>query len=103
MMRKAMAQEITLRHPGTGLTKKGFFGFSWTMLLFGGFVPLIRGNMAMAAVAFALQIFTLFVGTTIWAFFFNKQYTTKLIEAGYEVIGEPKAVQIAKERLGISA
>ena len=98
-----MAQEITLRHPKTGLTKKGFVGFSWTMLFFGGFVPLIRGDMIMAVVAFALQFFTIFIGTVIWAFFFNKQYTTKLIEAGYEIVGNSQDVLSAKRQLGIAA
>jgi hypothetical protein len=92
-----------LRHPKTGLTKKGFVGFSWTMFLFGGFVPLIRGDMIMAVIGFALQFFTFFVGTIIWAFFFNKQYTTKLIEAGYEIVGEPNVVRTAKQQLGITA
>ncbi|MEZ5850960.1 MAG: hypothetical protein R3D68_09980 [Hyphomicrobiaceae bacterium] len=98
-----MAQEITLKHPQTGDTKKGFTGFSWTMLVFGGFVPLLRGDMIMALVAFVVQIATVGLGTAIWAFVFNKQYTMKLIEAGYEIVGDSDAVKQARDALGISA
>ena len=98
-----MAQEITLKNPKTGITKKGYVGFSWTMLLFGGFVPLIRGDMAMAAMGFVLHILTIALGTAVWAFFFNKQYTTKLIEAGYEIVGDPADVASAKLALGIAS
>ena len=32
-----------MKNETNGLMKKGFIGFSWTYLFFGGLVPLFRG------------------------------------------------------------
>jgi hypothetical protein len=39
-----MAQVIMLRHPGTGLTTKGYVGFSWTSLFFTSWPALFRAD-----------------------------------------------------------
>jgi hypothetical protein len=38
-----------IKHNQSGLVKKGYFGFSWTYLFFGWFVPLFRGELGVAA------------------------------------------------------
>jgi hypothetical protein len=96
-----MASEIILAHPTTGVVKKGFYGFSWTMLFWGGFVPLFRGDVVMGLLLILLQIFTWGLGTFIFAFFYNKQYTTKLIEQGYILSGSAQENALARTTLGI--
>src|ERR1700742_3664235 len=96
-----MASTILLTQPKTGLVKKGFYGFSWTMLFFGGFVPLFRGDVVMGLLLILLQLFTWGLGTLIFAFFYNKQYTTKLIEQGYVLSGSETENAIARAKIGI--
>jgi hypothetical protein len=47
-----MASSILIKHPDSGLMKKGYYGFSWTYLFFGFFVPLFRGELGVAALTF---------------------------------------------------
>jgi xanthine/uracil permease len=98
-----MASTILLTQPKTGLVKRGFYGFSWTMLLFGGLVPLFRGDVAMGLLLILLQLFTWGLGTFIFAFFYNKQYTTKLIEQGYVLAGSENENAMARTKIGILA
>lgn len=30
-----MATAVLIKHPASGMVKKGYFGFSWTYLIFG--------------------------------------------------------------------
>ncbi|GAA6868156.1 hypothetical protein AOH223_11840 [Helicobacter pylori] len=70
------------------LIKKGLVGFSWTTLFFGFFVPIIRGDARWAIVMFIAALFTSFISNIIFAFIHNKQYTTRLLESGYEPADE---------------
>ena len=96
-----MAKRILMKHPGTGLVKNGFYGFSWTMLLFGGFVPLFRGDLLAGVLVLILYIITLGWGTLIYSFFYNKQYTTRLIEKGYVFADSEAANAKARAKLGV--
>ncbi|TPG55685.1 hypothetical protein EAH89_14045 [Roseomonas nepalensis] len=106
-----MAKRITLHQPSTGLTKQGFYGFSWTTLFFGTLPALFRGDFAVFlggfAVLFALGIVTLGIGSLIamvvWAFMYNRYYTRKLIERGYVLAGSPAENAMAAGSLGMTA
>lgn len=96
-----MAQTVMLRNPKTGITKTGFVGFSWTIFFFGGLPPLFRGDFVMGLVFIALQILTCGISGLVLAFFYNKQYTTKLIEQGYEFADSESKVALARSRLSM--
>lgn len=104
-----MAKVIQLKHSATGLTKNGFYGFSWTTFFFGPFVPLFRGDfltfLGYFAVVLIISIFTAGIGGFfcffIWSFFYNSFYTKKLIERGYEFSGTPEQNNEAATDLGI--
>ncbi|CAK00191.1 hypothetical protein [Helicobacter acinonychis] len=70
------------------IVKKGLVGFSWTTLFFGFFVPAIRGDMGWAILMLIVGIFTLGLANIVFAFIYNKKYTTKLLEDGYEPMDE---------------
>ncbi|GAA7518905.1 hypothetical protein JP0011_13190 [Helicobacter pylori] len=114
-----MATTINLKKGN--LIKKGFVRFSWTILFFNFWVPIIRDDARWAIVMFiSLFCYFVVVGTiidemfpdidkipddeligiflivslgsiiinTIFAFTYNKQYTTRLLESGYEPTDE---------------
>ena len=87
-----MATKVNMKHKETGLVKNGFIGFSWTTLLFGAFPALFRGDfltfMGVFVVLLIVSAFTAGIGglmlAIVWSFMYNKYYTTKLVEQGYE-------------------
>lgn len=70
------------------LIKKGLVGFSWTTFFFGFFVPIIRGDARWAIVMVVAALFTFGLSNIVFAFIYNKQYTTRLLESGYEPADE---------------
>lgn len=100
-----MATSVLMKHPKTGVRKQGFFGFSWTYLFFGALVPLFRGHFPLAGIHLVVGIvsaFMLGIPQIILAFFFNKFYTLRLIEDGYEFDDDPQLVATASKILNIA-
>lgn len=100
-----MATRIQMRHSKTGVYKDGFIGFSWTYLFFGFFVPLFRGHYPMTAIHFLIYLvnwMTFGILGVIMAFMFNKFYTLRLIEDGYEFDDSEELVKRARNVLGIA-
>jgi hypothetical protein len=96
-----MASVVMLKNPKTGIIKKGFYGFSWTTFFFGGFPALFRGDFVLGLVFIVLQFLTWGISGIIVAFFYNKRYTTKLIEEGYEFADSEGNVAMARAKLSI--
>ena len=97
-----MAKRVALIHPQTGLLKSGFYGFSWTFLFFGWFVPLFRGELMIALLHFTITVITIGLWQIIFAFLYNKQYTTRLLEKGYVLNDTEEVNEEARQRLGIA-
>jgi hypothetical protein len=97
-----MAKRVALIHPQTGLLKSGFYGFSWTFLFFGWFVPLFRGELLIALLHFTITVITIGLWQIIFAFLYNKQYTTRLLEKGYVLNDTEEVNEEARQRLGIA-
>jgi len=99
-----------MRHKESGLFKTGYVGYSWTTLFWGWFPPLFRGDFVTAGVLFII-LFVLGALTAgianliviiIWPFMYNKYYTTKLIEKGYEFCDSEVANANASVAIGLS-
>ena len=89
-----MAQNIRLRHAQSGVITTGFYGFSWTTLFFSGFPAIFRGDLITGVIVFWLV-------AIIWAFLYNRVYTTRLLERGYVFDDDPEKVREAKRALRI--
>lgn len=96
-----MAKRVALIHPQTGLMKSGFYGFSWTFLFFGWFVPLFRGELLIALLHFTITVITFGLWQIIFAFLYNKQYTSRLLEKGYVLNDSEEVNEEARQKLGI--
>jgi hypothetical protein len=95
------AKKFTIKNPTTGQLKDGFFGFSWTYFYFSFFVPLIRGEIGIAALHLIFSIITLGLWQFIFAFFYNKQYTQRLIAQGFKFSDTEERNVMAAKRIGI--
>ena len=106
-----MATAVMLRHRDSGITKRAFYGFSWTTLFFGFFPALFRGDFLTFIGGFVvlviLGILTVGIGSGIamfiWAFFYNGYYSRRLLERGYEFVGSDPNVVEAKLKLGVAS
>lgn len=105
-----MATCIAMRHKESGVVKEGFYGYSWTTLLFGFGPALFRGDfltfVAGIVIAIPLAIATagfsnIFIAIG-WGFMYNKYYTRKLLERGYEFAGSEGENILAAAALGIA-
>lgn len=97
-----MAKTVMLKHPQTGILKKGFYGYSWTTLFFSGFPAIFRGDIFMGLAVILLTMITGWIFPIIWGFFYNKRYTLGLLEQGYEFFDDNTKVLEAKEKLSIA-
>lgn len=105
-----MATTVILRHKETGVIKTGYFGFSWTTLFFGAFPALFRGDyltfLGALTIMVLLAIFTFGIGAfaagIVWAFIYNKYFTTRLLERGYVFAQEDTTTMQARAALGIA-
>ena len=99
-----MAQKVMIKHPASGLVKTGFYGFSWTYLFFGWFVPLFRGELGAAALHLLFTMFTFGIWQFIVAFLYNNQYMTRMLgEKGYVLADSESTMMAARQKLGIAA
>lgn len=61
-------------------------GFSWTALLFGCFVPLVRGDWEYFFVSIAAALLTSGLSWLIFPFIYNRLYLRKLLNKGYKIV-----------------
>lgn len=97
-----MATKVIIQHPVNGLTKNGYFGFSWTYLIFGWWVPLFRGELGVAALHLLFTLCTLGFWQLIVSFLYNKQYMTRMLEKGYILKDTEDVMSKARISLGIA-
>ncbi len=96
-------KKAVLSHPA-GMIKTVKAGYSWTTMIFGLFVPLLRGDykwtvilvildLLMGSVSFGIGIG---IGNFLFAFMYNRIYITDLLQQGYEPRSERDAKVIAR-------
>lgn len=112
-----MATKATLRHTDSGLIKTAPIGFSWTTFFFGGFTALFRGDIKWAvimwiagaaavivAVASLGNLFFLpWVFWLLFAFTYNKKYTTDLLVSGFTPADDHSRNLLAQAGIAVAA
>lgn len=76
---------IELQKKQTNQLKSAPVGYSWTNLIFGFFVPFIRGDWKLGLIFLAIGIITWGFGSIVTSFFFNKLYTNNLLSDGFKI------------------
>ena len=97
-----MATEILIKHTESGLTKKGFYGFSWTYFFFGWLVPIFRGETSTGFLHLLLYIITFGIYHIFGCFKYNEQYMSRMITNGWALAGSEKENRWAAAELGIT-
>jgi hypothetical protein len=104
-----MARSVRLVNSNSGVVKTGYFGFSWTSFFFSGIPAITRGDVG---IGIGVLVATIFLGAfsagllgiivnIIWAFVYNKKYTTELLQAGFKIDDNPEVTAAAKSSLNV--
>ena len=72
--------------------KRAPLGFSWTTLIFGGWVPLIRQDWLVGVLLMIACLVTYGIAGIVMAFFYNKMYAKSLFDKGYYIHQLPPGV-----------
>jgi hypothetical protein len=105
-----MATSVQMKHKQSNILKNGYYGFSWTSFFFGGFPALLRGDVAyglgvlvagLLFGAFSAGLLWFVVGL-VWAFIYNKNYTHRLLQSGYDFNDTADRVAEAKRVLDVA-
>jgi hypothetical protein len=106
-----MAKSVQMKHKQSGIIKNGYYGFSWTSFFFGGFPALFRGDVAyglgilvagLLVAVFSAGLLWFGLGF-VWAFIYNKNYTHRLLQSGYEFNDSAEVIAEAKQVLGVES
>ena len=76
--------KITFENPVSGQIREAPIGFSWTVLFFGFFPPLFRGDWKWAVIMFFLAMLTMGISNLVFMFIYNNFYVKDLIGSGYK-------------------
>jgi hypothetical protein len=71
------------------------------LLVFGWFVPLFRGELGFAALHLLFSLVTLGIWQLIACFLYNKQYMTRMLTNGWELVGTKTDNLAAQAALGM--
>ena len=77
--------KLVMENPNTGHIKEAPVGFSWTVLFFGFFPPLFRGDWKWAIIMFLLSMITMGLSGLVFMFIYNKLYIKDLGGSGFKV------------------
>jgi hypothetical protein len=103
IMVMGIQRSVMMRHQASGLTKKGFFGYSWTYLIFGWLVPIFRGEIGIGVLHLVLSVCTFGIFQIIMPYLYNRQYTSRQLISGWVLADDAARMQQARYRLKIAA
>jgi len=78
-----LQKKIVVKHTQSGLKKNGYIGYCWTYILFGGFVPIFRGEIGIGLLHIILSAITLGIFNILMSYLYNKQHMTRLLTNGW--------------------
>ena len=76
---------MVLENPKTGHIREAPVGFSWTVLFFGFFPPLFRGDWKWFVLMILFSVLTANFSQLVFSFIYNKIYIKKLVYSGFKV------------------
>ncbi|MBU6496972.1 MAG: hypothetical protein KGJ41_03965 [Rhodospirillales bacterium] len=103
IMVMGIQRSVMIQHTTSGLTKKGFYGYSWTYLLFGWLVPIFRGEIGIGFLHLVLTVVTVGVFQVVMPYLYNRQYTSRQLANGWVLADSTEKMQQARYRLKIVA
>lgn len=92
---------LNLKHPKYDVIKKAPVGFSWTVLFFGFFPPIVRGDISWGMIMLVAWIFTGTLSSFVFMFIYNKIYVKSLLDDGYSSFDSDEVLASIEARLNM--
>jgi hypothetical protein len=96
-----LQKKIRIIHESSGIAKDGYIGFSWTYLLFGWFVPVVRGEVGVGLIHLAITFVSFGLSQLIFPFLYNRQYMNRMLTSGWVLDSADPNYELAKLKLNI--
>jgi hypothetical protein len=96
-----LQKKVRIIHSASGIGKNGYVGFSWTYLLFGWFVPVIRGELGVGVLHLIITFVSFGLSQLIFPFLYNRQYMNRMLTSGWALDTLDSNYEIAREKLDI--
>jgi CHASE2 domain-containing sensor protein len=96
-----LQKPVRIVHGDSGLVKTGYIGYSWTYLIFGWFVPLIRGELGTAVLHLVITLVSAGLSQLIFPFIYNRQYMNRMLTSGWRLDTSDANYELAKQVLGV--
>jgi hypothetical protein len=81
--------KLVFENPLTGQMREAPVGFAWTVLFFGFFPPMFRGDWKYCLIMFLCMFLTWGLAGLVFMFIYNKLYIKELIGQGFKVSSTP--------------
>lgn len=96
-----LQKKVRIIHEASGIAKDGYVGFSWTYLLFGWFVPVIRGEVGIGLIHLVITFVSFGLSQLIFPFLYNRQYMNRMLTSGWALDSNDVNYELAKLKLNI--
>jgi CHASE2 domain-containing sensor protein len=96
-----LQKKVRIIHSVSGIAKNGYIGYSWTYLLFGWFVPVVRGELGVGVLHLVITLVSFGLSQLIFPFLYNRQYMNRMLTSGWVLdIADPN-YDLARQKLNI--
>ena len=98
-----LQKPVQLIHVDSGMVKDGYVGYSWTYLVFGWFVPVVRGELGVGLLHLVITMVSFGLSQLIFPFLYNRQYMVRMLTSGWELDVTDPNYELAKRKLNIKS
>ena len=96
-----LQKPVRLIHAPSGLVKVGYVGYSWTYLVFGWFVPVVRGELGVGVLHLVITLVSFGLSQLIFPFLYNRQYMVRMLTSGWELDANDPHYDLARRKLNM--
>lgn len=94
-------KSVRLVHASSGITKEGYVGYSWTYLVFGWFVPVVRGELGVGVLHLVITLVSFGISQLIFPFLYNRQFMVRMLTSGWALDTTDPNYELARRHLKI--
>lgn len=96
-----LQKPVRIIHQASGIVKVGYVGYSWTYLVFGWFVPVVRGELGVGVLHLVITLVSFGLSQLIFPFLYNRQYMNRMLTSGWVLDMADPNYETARQKLNI--